>query len=148
MNYYFPSDPDYRLWAIIRRAHEAIYSVRKSEISPFKLSTAETGVLLIVHQAKGKMWPSEISRQLMKKPNFISQLLGRMEKRGLIRTTKELTRKNRIQVKLTEKGLEAHKLAESGEKLHKIMGVLTEEERDQLIHCLTKLTNEALKEIH
>ena len=72
MDYYFPSDPDYSLWYTIRRAHEAIHKVRKSEIRPYKLSTVETGVLLIVHKAKNDITPAEISRQLLKDPHSIS----------------------------------------------------------------------------
>ena len=95
MKYYNPSDPDYKLWISFRRVHEAINKIRKLELIPYKLSTAETGVLLIVHEAKNQTTPTEISRQLLKDHHSISQLLDRMEKKGLIRKTKGFHRKNK-----------------------------------------------------
>ena len=84
MKYYFPSDPDYNLWYSIRRTHQSIYNIRKRVISPYKLSTIESGVLFIIHESKNNITPAEISRQLLQAPNQISQLLTRMEKKGLL----------------------------------------------------------------
>jgi DNA-binding MarR family transcriptional regulator len=147
MDYYFPSDPDYSLWYTIRRAHEAIHKVRKSEIRPYKLSTVETGVLLIVHKAKNDITPAEISRQLLKDPHSISQLLGRMEKKGLLQNIRGYRKKNMVQVKLTEKGQKAFKLSESGNKVSDIMNVLSEREKKQLVKSLDKLRERAMEEL-
>ena len=147
MDYYFPSDPDYSLWYTIRRAHEAIHKVRKSEIRPYKLSTVETGVLLIVHKAKNDITPAEISRQLLKDPHSISQLLSRMEKKGLLTNAKGYPKKNMVQVKLTEKGKRAFKLSESGNKVGNIMNVLSDKEKKQLVTYLDKLRERAMEEM-
>ena len=147
MDYYFPSDPDYSLWYTIRRAHEAIHKVRKSEIRPYKLSTVETGVLLIVHKAKNDITPAEISRQLLKDPHSISQLLSRMEKKGLLTNAKGYPKKNMVQVKLTEKGKRAFKLSESGNKVGNIMNVLSDKEKKQLVTYLDKLRERAMEEL-
>ena len=147
MDYYFPSDPDYSLWYTIRRAHESIHKVRKMEIRPYKLSTVETGVLLIVHKAKNNITPAEISRQLLKDPHSISQLLGRMEKKGLLQNIRGYRKKNMVQVKLTEKGQKAFKLSESGNKVSNIMNVLSDKEKKQLIKYLDKLRERAMEEM-
>jgi DNA-binding MarR family transcriptional regulator len=148
MKYYFPSDPDYSLWYSIRRTHEAIHKLRKLELSPYRLSTIETGVLLVVHEAKNKITPAEISRQLLKDHHSISQLLGRMEKRGLIRNIKGYRRKNMIRVSLTRKGHEAFINSTKGKNINKIMAVLSESERKQLELYLEKLREKAIEELH
>ena len=147
MKYYFPSDPDYSLWLYIRRAHEAIYEIRKKEIRPYKLSTIETGVLLIVHESKNNVTPAEISRQLLKPSNLISQLLARMEKKGLLYKNRGKPKKNMIQVRLTKKGEDAFKLSTSGNKLNKIMSALSKRERIQLVKYLDKLRQRAMEEM-
>jgi DNA-binding MarR family transcriptional regulator len=146
MEYYQPSDPDYSLWFSFRRVHEAIHKVRKLELRPYKLSTIETAVLLVVHESKNKTTPAEISRQLMKDPHSISQLLGRMEKRGLLRNTKGFRRKNMIRVSLTKKGNEAFVNSTKGKNIGKIMAVLSEEEKKQLGVYLEKLQEKAKEE--
>ena len=147
MDYFYPTDPDYSLWYTMRRAHEAIHKVRKSEIRPYKLSTVETGVLLIVHKAKNDITPAEISRQLLKDPHSISQLLGRMEKKGLLHNVKGFRKKNMVQVKLTDKGQKAFKLSESGSKVSEIMNALTDREKKQLVKYLDKLRERAMEEL-
>lgn len=147
MDYFFPSDHDYSLWYTIRRAHEAIHKVRKLELRPHKLSTIETGVLLVVNTAKKGITPAEISRQLLKDPHSISQLLRRMEKKGLLQNIKGIPKKNMIQVKLTQKGQEAYKLSMIGNKVSQIMSVLSEREKKQLVTSLDKLRERAMKEM-
>ena len=147
MDYFFLSDHDFSLWYTIRRAHEAIHKVRKLELRPHKLSTIETGVLLVVNAAKKGITPAEISRQLLKDPHSISQLLRRMEKKGLLQNIKGIPKKNMIQVKLTEKGQEAYKLSMIGNKVSQIMSVLSEREKKQLVSSLDKLRERAMKEM-
>lgn len=147
MKFYSPSDPDYSLWLSIRRAHEAIYEIRKKEIRPYKLSTIETGVLLVVHGAKNNITPAEISRQLLKPSNLVSQLLTRMEKKGLLYKTRGSPKKNMVQIQLTKKGEEAFKLSTSGKKLNKIMSVLSNREKSQLVKYLDKLRQRAMEDM-
>ena len=145
MDYFFPSDHDYSLWYTIRRAHEAIHKVRKSELRLHRLSTIETGVLLVVNTAKKGITPAEISRQLLKDPHSISQLLRRMEKKGLLENVKGYPKKNMIQVRLTQKGQEAYKLSMIGKKVSQIMSVLSDKEKEQLVKSLDKLRERAME---
>jgi len=147
MDYYSPQNPDYGLWYTFRRAHEAIHKIRKLELRRFKLSTVETGVLLIVHEGHNRVTPAEISRQLLKDPHSISQLLVRMAKKGLLKNIKGVPKKNMVQVQLTPKGEEAYKLSTKGNKLNKIMCVLSEKEKKQLISYLDRLRERAIEEI-
>ena len=99
----------------------------------------------MVHAAKGNANPAEISRQLLKDPHSISQLLGRMEKRGLLRNTKGFTRKNMIKVSLTPKGEEAFDNSIKGKNIVEIMSVLSKGEKKQLETLLKKLREKAIE---
>ena len=91
---------------------------------------------MIVNQGKNKVTPAEISRQLLKDPHSISQLLVRMEKRGLVKNIKGLPRKNMIRVKLTSKGQKAFKNSLESNNLGKIFSILSEDEKEQFhLYC-------------
>ena len=66
-----------------------------------------------------------------------------MEKQGLVRKVKDLDRKNLVRVVLTEKGREAYYHSTKRESIHQIMSFLSEEERQQLRHCLQTLRDKA-----
>ena len=84
---------------------------------------------------------------MLKDPHSISQLLGRMEKKGLLQNIRGYRKKNMVQVKLTEKGQKAFKLSESGNKVSDIMNVLSEREKKQLVKSLDKLRERAMEEL-
>jgi MarR family transcriptional regulator, organic hydroperoxide resistance regulator len=148
MKYYTPSNQDLSLWWALRRTHEGIHNIRKMEVNPYKISTVETGVLLIIHLSRNTITPIEIARQLLKDTHSITQLLVRMEKRGLIKRVKDLPRKNMIRVVMTPKGNVAFKQTNATTTIPKIMSVLTPDEKKQLEVLLYKLrekTTEILK---
>jgi MarR family transcriptional regulator, organic hydroperoxide resistance regulator len=145
MKYYTPSNQDLSLWWSLRRTHEAIHKVRKMEVSPYKISTVETGVLLIVHLSHNTVTPIEIARQLLKDTHSITQLLVRMEKRGLVKRVKDLPRKNMIRVVLTPKGQLAFKQTSGAKTIPKIMSVLTQDEKKQFEVTLNKLRNKTMQ---
>jgi MarR family transcriptional regulator, organic hydroperoxide resistance regulator len=145
MKYYSPSNQDLSLWWSLRRTHEAIHKIRRMEVNPYKMSTVETGVLLIVKLSHNTVTPIEIARQLLKDTHSITQLLVRMEKRGLVKRVKDLPRKNMIRVALTPKGLSAFKQTSGTETIPKIMAVLTPNEKKQFEVILNKLREKTEK---
>ena len=140
--------PDYDLWLSFRNTHEAIHKVRKVELRPYKLSTIESSVLVTVYKANNSATPSEISRELLKDAHSISQLLGRMEKRGLLNRIKGIPRKNMVKVSLTNKGLKAYEQSTAGERIGIIMSILNEEEKKEFRKYLDKLRDRASEILH
>jgi MarR family transcriptional regulator, organic hydroperoxide resistance regulator len=145
MDYLALPNQDLNLWWTFRRTHEALHQLRKMEVRAYKISTVETGVLLIVYLSHNKVTPIEIARQLVKDTHSITQLLIRMEKRGLLKRVKDLPRKNMIRVVLTPKGLAAYKKTEGIKTLQKIMSSLTPDEKKQFEETLNKLRNKTVK---
>jgi DNA-binding MarR family transcriptional regulator len=141
-----PKNDDYELWVLIHQARDAIAAVREKEVQKFGISMVEARVLLIVKAIEKPATPSEIARWLFRKSHTVSQLMVRMEEKGLIRRTKDLERKNMIRISLTAKGEEALQQSMELKSIHNIFSCLSREERDALRGYLEKLRNTALEE--
>ena len=138
---------DFTLWVLLRQAGHTVYQATEKELSQYGISPEEAAVLSIVGVLDNKATPTEISRWLLRKPHTVSGILSRMEKKGLVRKTKDLKRKNLVRVTLTEKGQQAHYQSSKVESIRQIMSSLSEEERQQLGSCLKTLRDRALKEL-
>jgi DNA-binding MarR family transcriptional regulator len=69
-----------------------------------------------------------------------------MEKRDLVRKSKDLPRKNLVRIELTEKGKATLRQTAKRESVHRMFASLAKEEKDCLEPILDKLMKEALKE--
>ena len=140
-------DQDFNLWVLLTRAREAMGKARKKELFPYGVSHREAAVLYVVQSIGGKATPAEIARWQAREPHLVSALLSKMVNKGLVRKVKDLSKKNRVRVELTDKGLEVYYKSLKRESVHKIMSVLSEEERRQLTSCLEKIRNKALEQL-
>jgi DNA-binding MarR family transcriptional regulator len=101
--------------------------------------------LFYIQLVGDKATPAEISRGLFREPHSISEILGRMEKQGLLRRTKDTGRRNLVKAELTDKGREAYTRSAKRESIHKIMSVLSREEHQQLELYLRRIRDRALQ---
>ncbi len=111
------SDQASRLWFLLAQTRRAVKKLRRIELAKSNISNSEAGVLIFVDASEpGEATPTNISRFFLKEPHGISQLLDRMESKGLILKKKDLIPKNRVRIEITEKGrvvlkeLKAHKI--------------------------------------
>lgn len=141
------ADQDFNVWVLLIHARDAIFKAREKELDKYGISTMESAVLFIVQAIGDKATPAEISRWIIREPHSVSGLLDRMEKKGLIRKTKDLDRKNLVRVSLTKKGKQAYNKSARRRSVHHIISALSEEERQQLSSYLRILRNRALKEL-
>lgn len=143
-------DPDLELWNFLENTRHAIFKARTKELHQHNISPMQAFVFFVIHalEALGKeATPAEISRWLFREPSSVSDLLGRMEKEGLVSKVRGLDKKNMVGIELTEKGRQAYCQADKLQSIHKIMSSLSEEERQQLRASLDKLWNKALVEL-
>ena len=140
-------DDDYNLIALINQTGHAVSLARTRELAPHGLSMMRAAVLLVLQMRDNNATPTEISQWLLREPHTISALLDRMEKDGLIRRYRDLHKRNTVRVAMTEKGRVAYQESLTRETFHSVMSVLTEEEREQLRHAMTKLWLRALQEV-
>jgi len=140
-------DDDYNLIALINQTGHAFSLARTRELAAHGLSMMRAAVLLVLQVRDNNATPTEISQWLLREPHTISALLDRMEKDGLIRRYRDLHKRNTVRVAMTEKGRIAYQESLARETFHSVMSVLTEEEREQLRHAMTKLWLRALQEV-
>lgn len=138
-------DENYKLVVLLAQAREAILKARRKELTRYNISPRQSAVLFYIRAIGEKAMPAEISRGLFREPNSISEILDRMEKKGLVRKVTDLSRKNVVRVELTEKGREACNHSDKRASIETILSTLSDEERQQLGLYLRKLRDKALQ---
>ncbi len=142
----------FNLWILINQTRDIMNAAREKEVEKHGLSAEEQRLMLfvqIMEKTGGeKVTGSDIARWLFRKPSSISELLTRMEKRGLVQRVPDPDNKKSIIIKLTEKGAQLSDKAHSeGELISYLMSSLSEDERHQLWIIIGKLRTLALKEL-
>lgn len=140
-------DLDYRLLVLLRQAEHAVFRSRYKELHKYGISTEEAAVLFIVQCIGYRAIPAEISRWMLRERHSITALLNRMKKKGLIKMTKDLDRKNLIRVSLTKKGKRLYDTSTGMESHRIIMSSLSEQNRKQLVSYLRSIRDRALEEL-
>lgn len=144
-------DEDYNLWVLLLHSRDMLAAYRRKELIKSGISNTESIVLFIVQVIEqnggADATPSEISRWLFRKPNTISTLVSRMEKKGLVKRSNDLEKKNLVRIALTEKGYEAYRQTIERASIKDSLGVLTPEQRQQLSSTLLLLRANTLKNL-
>ena len=104
MEYSSSTNQDYDLWILLMQVKNAIFKAREKELSRYGLRPGRAGVLHVVHTMGATATLTDLSHSLLRERHSISELVGRMEKEGLVRKVKDRDRKNRIKVGMTKKG--------------------------------------------
>ena len=141
------NDLDYKLFVLLRQAGHALYKSSEKELRKNGISIVEHAVLFITQSIGKKATPAEISRWMVRERNSISALLMLMEKKELIRMTKDLDRRNLLRVSLTKKGKQTYDNSTKMESVHSIISTLPKEERILMISYLKKLRDKAMEEL-
>jgi DNA-binding MarR family transcriptional regulator len=138
---------DYDLIGLLNQTTETIFRARQKELDQYNISTSQGAVLFITKALGEKATISEISRWLLRKPHTVSEIVSRMEKRGLLKKAAAPKRKSIIQVGLTPKGLEVYRKSKKRKSFRNILSSLSLEERQQMIGYLKKLKESAVNEL-
>jgi DNA-binding MarR family transcriptional regulator len=142
--YISPKNPNLDTWLWFRRTYMAISKARQKELRTLGISIPESAVIFVVHEANDRVTPTEISRQLLLDIHSISQLLDRMEKRGLIEKINDLPRKNMIRVALTPEGRKLYKYSIKEKSITNCMSALTDTEKQRFKLYLDKIRIKAM----
>ncbi len=139
-------DRDYDLWLLLARTHYRVKQARTSELRRLGLTPEQAGILYYVNASGNNAMPTEISRWMMREPQTITSVIDRMEKKGLIKKSRDDERKNVVRISLTDKGRRVLEHSNQRESFHKIMSVLSDEKRESLREILNDL-REATKQL-
>jgi DNA-binding MarR family transcriptional regulator len=141
------SDTDFDFWLLLTRARYAVYRARELELLRYGLTPEQAQVLFVIHSLKEDATPAAIARATFLKSHTISAIVERMEKKGLLKKTRDLERKNRVRVSITKKGEEAFKLSSKRGPIHRIFAGVNEKERAQTGKVLEKILFAAGEEL-
>ncbi len=138
----------FNLWVLLSRTRDAVFKARQKELQQWGLSIVQAAVFSAIDDIAGNVTPAKIARWIFREPQSVTEVLGRMKKRGLLRKSKDLHKKNQVIVSLTEKGHETyHNQLTNTESIYNIMSCLSVEERQQMSSYLRRIQDASLKEL-
>jgi len=126
------------LMAVIDRA-------RDLELARIGLNIPQASALYCLKVSKEPMTPMKLSRMMHKQPHTVSQLVKRMETRGLVSTKKDMKRKNWVRVSLTKKGEEAVKLWATATDVPDAFSCLSKKDTEALYRITQQLHSRSLE---
>jgi DNA-binding MarR family transcriptional regulator len=139
-------DEYFMLWVLIAQTKDAILRARQIDYARYGISTERRSVLFIIQNAGGRATPVEIARMLFRELHSVTELLKRMEQDGLVLRHRG-TGKSKVEVTLTEQGLEVFEQSVHNETDKRIFSILTKKERERLASYLWKLRAKAIQDL-
>jgi DNA-binding MarR family transcriptional regulator len=147
-NKFFSDGDEFQdLYLLFARARYLTFRARERELQRYGLTPEQSQVLFVTQALKNKATPAAISRLLLRQPHTVSAIVDRMAKKGLIKKSKDLERKNMVRVTMTEKGKEAYEVTTKRGPIHRILSVLDKEERQQFRQYLERVMVKARDEL-
>jgi len=140
-------DLDRRLVVLLRNTSDIVVKARNRELRKYGISLEEWGVLSVINIIGEEATPAEISRWLFREHHSVTTILNRMARKGLIKRTKDLERKNMVRATLTEKGEKLFQTASKAQVPERVVSNLSIEDRKQLVRSLYTLRAGAQKEL-
>jgi len=128
-----------RAWENLTLTYLTLQKARQLELAKVGLTIPQRRVLSSLKTSEEPLTPVELARRMRRHPHAVSQLVIRMETQGLVKTTKDLHRKNWIRVSLTKKGEAAFNHQPREETVQSATSCLSEKELDMLNATCKKL---------
>ncbi len=140
------ADEFFMLWVLIAQTKDAILRARERDYARFGISNERRAVLFIIQNNGGRATPVEIARDLFRELHSVTEMLKRMEADGLVSRHKGSGR-SKVEVELTEKGLDVFNQSLHNETDKRIFSTLTKTERERLASYLWKLRSKVLQDL-
>jgi len=138
------TDEDFNLWLLLFDVTDVSWKVREKKLAHSHISATQAHLLLLIDTIGDGATPAKIMQWHLRAAPSVAEALNRMERRGLLRKSKDLEKRNLVRVSLTEEGRKAFDETKKRESIHRVTSCLSGEERQQLRSCLSKLRDKAL----
>ena len=139
-------DDYYRLWLLLSQTRSAIFKVRHKKVGQY-LHPNQMAALVSIWALKGQVTPATLARRLFLEPHTVSELIIRMEKKGLVTKRKDRKKGNIVRIAITKKGQQLCSQAMGQDLIRDILGNLSDEQREQLWSSLLVIYREALRQL-
>jgi DNA-binding MarR family transcriptional regulator len=133
-----PTD-DEKTWEHFVIAYNTLQRARELELAKVGLTISQAGALYFLKTSNEPLTPMMLSRRMNRQPHTVSALVKRMEADGLLRTTRDLKRKNWVRVSVTKKGNQAYERQLTQRTVRNVTSCLSKSESDQLNAICKKL---------
>jgi DNA-binding MarR family transcriptional regulator len=133
------SESNFELWRLISRANHSILVHRQRELRKNLIPVRQLWVLIAIKELGTTATLAEVAKQLERETSVISSQTKLMEKDGLIKRIKNTPKSNLLTLELTKKGRDIIKANSHSESIQKILGSLSQDERQQLGSILNKV---------
>jgi MarR family transcriptional regulator, organic hydroperoxide resistance regulator len=139
-----PDDKQHTLWLLLSQTRSAIFRARQERVGHY-LHPNQALALATIWGQNGQATPAIISRALFLERHTVSELISRMEEKGLVTKSRDPKRKNVVRVAITEKGREVGRQYIQRDFIAGIIGNLTNEQQEQMRQSLTILMDATQK---
>ncbi len=140
------SDEFFMLWTLIAQTKDAILRARQIDYMRYGISNERRAILWIIQNNGGHSTPVEIARHFFREVQSVTEMLKRMEADELVTRSKG-SGKSKVEVRLTEKGLDVLNQSLYNKTDERIFSVLSPKERDQLASYLWRLRRKVMQDL-
>lgn len=135
------------LGTLLQQVRDLLVAAKNDDLRQHGITARQLAILDIISILGGKVTPTELATKLLRQPHSISNLITRMEKRGLVSRKANPNIKNSIDITLTDKGKQILKDSVEPDTTPQIISSLSEKELQQLISYLKKIRSSALERL-
>jgi len=127
------------------RARAIAYRLRSRDLEELGISPEQAGIMFVIREGPMPISPSKIAKLFFREPHTIAVNLKRMKAQGLVTLQKDAVWKNRINVSLTEKGIEILDRTLETDMFKELFNVFSPGEFKLLNEYLERIVESALK---
>lgn len=144
-------EPEYldecnKLWFLLSQTRAAVYKARLKKLGRF-LHPNWAAALFVTMIFDKETTPVLLSRHLFLERHSVSELIMRMQSKGLIKKHKDIKKKNMVRISLTKKGRDVCYQAMQPDFITGLFSSLSCEQQKQLRSSLQTLFDKAIEEL-
>ena len=128
---------------LVGKARQLIVKAREKELIPYHITPRQAVILTLINNLGDKAYLSELAKRTERNMNTLSIQMTRLENDGLVEKIRDTPKTNKVRFSLTAKGFNIYKDVKDIKSGQVIMSALSEEERQQLISLLEKVTKKS-----
>jgi len=140
-------NPLLKTWLLIHQTYNLVLRCEDAVFYKEELTTEQHAVLMAIKFIGSQATVSGVARWLDRNPNTISLLADRMEKRDLVKKTRDLRDRRLVRLAITDKGKEVFERATIAgwELIQQILSTLSEKEQLVLSDLLEAVRQRAFE---
>jgi MarR family transcriptional regulator, organic hydroperoxide resistance regulator len=139
-------DDNNLLWQRFSQTRAAIAKARQKRIGKY-FHPNWGSALVLIWSLNGQATPGILTEALFLEHHSVSELINRLEEKGLVIRNRDTKQKNKVRLSITEKGrLDCYQAMQT-DFISSMLSALSEDQKTQFKTCLNILLQKALDEL-